>query len=119
MFLAQFYNGRKRPDEIESILINLKNILNVKKEFGSFLKDLGIGDYHIYRSHKATVNRIIEEIKENISVYEPRVKLVKIREMQSNTSFRLRFEMECVIVDDAHPIYLIFDSVNHHFAVES
>jgi predicted component of type VI protein secretion system len=119
MFLAQFYTGKKKPDEIEAILINLKNILNVKKGFGSFLRELGVGDYNAYRSHKATVHTIIEEITQNIALFEPRVQMVSIREIQADSSFRLRFELTCTIVDNPQPIYLIFDSVNHHFAVEN
>ncbi len=119
MLITKFSRREKtNEDSIQEILRNLTNILNTKKGFGTFLKDLGIGDYNAYRSREAIVNTIIIEIKKNIELYEPRVKLVDIHEVTAQDSFRIRFELQCEIVMNTKPIFLIFDSIFNDLTVE-
>lgn len=118
MLLTKVYRRKTQDDHVEEIIRNLTNILNTKKGFGAFQRTLGIGDYNAYRSRTKIVETILKEIRENIEMYEPRVKTVDIREVASDNSFRIRFELKCVIVDHQQPLYLIFDSIRHDISVE-
>ena len=104
--------------EIDDIKKNLSNILNTKKGFGSFLKNFGIGDYNAFRSHDKVVETIIDEIKENIEKYESRVQLIGIEEVHTESPFRIRFELKCMITRLSKPIFLIFDSIIDEMVIE-
>lgn len=117
-FLQKFHYKKSSQEHIDAIITNLRNILNIKKEFGALIKQLGVGDYNAHSSRDRIVERIIEEIQENIELYEPRVKLMDIKEVEGDNMFRVRFELQCVIIEDSRPIYIIFDSVYNHMMVE-
>ena len=116
MLITKLY--RRKENVVQEIVTNLSNVLNTKKGFGSFVKEMGIGDYNAYRSRDRIVETIIQEIKENIELYEPRVRLLDIKEVQIDTSFRIRFELSCVIVNHSQPLYLIFDSLPNSVSIE-
>ena len=119
MGLLQKFSRKKGPiNKVEDIIANLKNILNTKKLFGSGIKQLGIGDYNEYKSHAQIVATIIEEIQENIELYEPRVKLFEINVINSDESFRIRFELKCAVISESKPIYIIFDSIFNDIMIE-
>lgn len=119
MGFVQKFSSRKSPDDpIQDIMKNLRCILNTKKDYGSMLPSLGIGDYNAHHSRSLIIDTIIKEIQENIRLYEPRVHLIEIKEVSSQASFRIRFELKCEIVDYSKPLFLIFDSVHDHVMVE-
>jgi len=56
--------GMKSIDPyLASIVENLNNILNTKKDYGSFLTDLGIRDLNEYRSRDDIAIILMEEVK--------------------------------------------------------
>ncbi len=115
--------GRSIGDEtlrsgLASVIANLNNILNTKKGFGSYVREFGIGDYNAHRARPKIVESIIREFTENIRLFEPRVKLDKIREVESDTPFRIRFEVKCLFLDAAKPLYIIIDSLRNDVMVE-
>lgn len=112
------FRHRKEGGELQAIVDNLNHVLNTRKSFGSFLPTFGIGDYNAYKSRHKIVETIIEEIKENIRLYEPRVKLEHIAEVDSDSPFRLRFQVKCVFLDGAKPIYIVLDSLYNRVFVE-
>ena len=116
--MTKFYSRNPQGDKIQEIIRNLSCVLNTKKGFGSYLKEMGIGDYNAYRSRTKIVETILREIKENINLYEPRVKLIDIREVGTENSFRLRFELKCEMIDHSQPIFLVFDSLRNSIMVE-
>jgi predicted component of type VI protein secretion system len=107
-----------RQAELQAVIANLNHILNTKKGFGSFLADFGLGDYNAHRARQKIVEAIIKEFEDNIRLYEPRVKLEKIREVDSDQPFRIRFEVRCLFLDAAKPLYIIIDSLRNEVAVE-
>ena len=117
--LRKFYTSKKKDrGEIHAIVANLNYILNTRKYFGSFLRTMGIGDYNVYRSRAMIVETIIDEIKENIALFETRVKLEDISEVESDSPFRLRFQVRCVFVEGSRPIYIVVDSRANRVTVE-
>jgi predicted component of type VI protein secretion system len=117
-FLQKFQMRKPDFDIALEIVNNLRNILNTKKGYGSFLENFGIGDYNLYRAREIIIQNIIKEIKENITLYEPRVKVVEIQEVASDLAFRIRFELKCIIEKTSNPIYIIFHSALNDVAVE-
>ena len=119
--LRRFRTSKPTDDvhaKLAPIIDNLNYILNTKKGFGSFISDLGIGDYNAYRAREKIIETIIHEIKENIAKYEPRVRLEQIKEVESDTPFRLRFEMKCMFIDGQKPVFVVIDSLYNRVTVE-
>ena len=116
--MEKFYRKKSTDTSVSSVIKNLNHLLNTRKGFGSFLRRLGIGDWNMYRARNKIIETILEEIKENIQLYEPRVRVMDIKEVESDVSFRLRFELKCEILSKDKPIYVIFDSVLNDIAIE-
>jgi type VI secretion system protein len=118
MLLKKFYRDKRNATELHSVVANLNHILNTKKGFGSFLDKFGIGDYNEFRARDKIVATLLQEIQENVALYEPRVKIEKIAEIPSDSPFRLRFQLRAVFLDDTKPLYIILDSLKNAVTVE-
>jgi type VI secretion system protein len=118
VFLRKFRRRLGRTGTIEAVVENLNNILNTKKGYGSFVREMGIGDWNEYRSRDKIIGTIIEEIKENVRLFEPRVSLNEIEEVDSGSPFRIRFEVQCVFNEGARPIFIVLDSQQDRVSVE-
>lgn len=113
-FMEKFGRARLQAEnsELNSILSNLKNILNTRKGYGSILRDFGIRDMNEYisRDHIALV--VIEEVKANIKKYEPRVELVSMTRVDDKNPLRLSFQIECRLQDTRQSLRMVLDTVN-------
>ncbi len=118
MLLDRFRRGADEGDEIRSIVDNLNRILNTKKGFGHWHSDYGIGDYNQHRGRTAIVQTLVEEIKENIERFEPRVRLHEVNEVDSASPFRLKFQVSGVFVGHEKPFFIVVDSIRHEVTVE-
>jgi len=78
----KFDYGRKRKYlsnlPLENIIENINNILNTQKSYGSFLNDFGVLDFRDYQICDEFITRLINEIKNNIETFEPRMKINEI-----------------------------------------
>jgi predicted component of type VI protein secretion system len=119
MLLRRFYKRKEAAGDLAAIIDNLNHTLNTKKGFGSWLKEYGIGDYNEFRARNKVVETVIREIKENIALFEPRVRLEDIQEVKSDSALRLKFQVKCVFLEHAKPLYIILDSVYNKVIVES
>jgi predicted component of type VI protein secretion system len=118
MLLKKFYRDKRKATELTSVIANLNHMLNTKKGFGSWLPKYGIGDYNEFRAREKIVATLIQEIQENVSTYEPRVKINNIAEVPSDSPFRLRFQMKAVFLEDTKPIFIIVDSLRSSVTIE-
>jgi predicted component of type VI protein secretion system len=118
MLLDKFKKRKQKSDELQAIIDNLNRVLNTKKGFGSYLKELGVGDWNQWKAREAIVETIIEEIKQNVALFEPRVRLDDIAEVKADSPFRMRFEVRCVFVNGAKPVFIILDSLANKVFVE-
>lgn len=116
--IERFQRRRSDDSRIQSIIDNLNNMLNTKKEFGSWLRDYGIGDFNAYKSHEKVVETIIAEIRQSIRRYEPRVQVELIREIEADSPFRLRLEVKCAFLEFEKPVYIVIDSIYNKVYVE-
>ena len=118
MLLDRFRRSRDQGDEVRSIVDNLNRILNSKKGFGYWLDGFGIGDYNEHRGRTAIVQTLVEEIKENIERFEPRVRLNEVTEVDASSPFRLKFQVSGAFVGNEKPFYIVVDSIRHEVTVE-
>ena len=110
--------GMKSIDPyLASIVENLNNILNTKKDYGSFLANLGIRDMNEYRSRDDISNVLIEDVKNNIKDYEPRVELVDITPQKTEMSFVLSFKIECIVRNNTESLRMVFDTFFNKFHI--
>lgn len=110
--------GMKSIDPyLASIVENLNNILNTKRDYGSFLANLGIRDMNEYRSRDDISNVLIEDVKKNIKDYEPRVELVDITPQKTEMSFVLSFKIECIVRNNAESLRMVFDTFFNKFHI--
>jgi len=110
--------GMKSIDPyLASIVENLNNILNTKKDYGSFLTDLGIRDLNEYRSRDDISNILMEEVKKNIEEYEPRVEIVDITPQKTEKSFVLSFKIECIVRNNSESLRMVFDTLFSKFLI--
>lgn len=116
--LDRFSEGGAKISNLESILENLNCILNTKKGFGSLIEEFGVGDYNAFKGRREIVTTLVAEIEENIARYEPRVCIESIKEVDSELSNRLRFEMKCRILNTPKPLFINFDTAYAKVEVE-
>ncbi len=104
--------------EVQSIINNLNNILNTRKDYGSPLPDFGIRDLNEYTSRDQIAHAVMGEVKRNIEQYEKRVELISITVEQSPNIFQLSFKIECRLRDQEKNLRMIFDSVFNNCYVD-
>jgi len=123
--MAFFTKFASNPDafkdnsDLTSIVANLNNILNSKRAYGSFLHDFGIRDLNEYTSQDDIATAVINEVKENIERYEPRVKVVNITRVKDINPFHLAFNLECVFRENSQALHMVFDSVFNNIQIEN
>ena len=104
--------------ELISIINNLNNILNTKRGYGSFLADFGIRDLNEYTSKDDIAIAVIDEVKENIEKYEPRVEIINISRSEDRNPFHIAFNIECEVRKNAQSLHMVFDSVFNSVQIE-
>ena len=103
---------------LANIVDNLNNLLNTKKEFGSILGDMGIRDLNEFRSREDILSAVMEEVRQNIEQYEPRVELVDIVAQPTDSMFVLSFKIDCIVRKNAQSLRMVFDTFFSKFHVE-
>jgi len=113
--------SRARPDheDLLSIVENLNNILNTKKDYGSFLADFGIRDMNEYTSRDDIVHAVMEEVKHNIEQFESRVRVIDIQIVDDENPLMLSFKVECIVQDSSKSLNMVFDSVFNSFSIKN
>ena len=123
--MAFFTKFASKPDAVRndsdlvSIVSNLNNILNTKRDYGSFLHDFGIRDLNEYTSQNDIAIAVINEVKENIERYEPRVEVTNITRVEDKNPFHLAFNIECVFRENSQALHMVFDSVFNNIQIEN
>jgi|688.fasta_scaffold12578_3 type VI secretion system lysozyme-like protein len=103
--------------DIESIIDNLDNILNSVRNYDSFLSNFGMSDYRYLSGKEDIARAIIEEIKNNIKLYEPRIRVQEVTFIQEIGFSHLSFNIDAVLSDNGKPLKLFLNPVNKHFQV--
>ena len=74
---------------IESIIRNLNNVLNSRRDYGSFLDDFGIDDLSHCTSRDALTTLLIDRVSACIERYEPRVELLELEPAPDSGAMRV------------------------------
>ena len=104
--------------ELRDIVDNLNNVLNTKKGYGAFVDDFGIRDMNEYSTREFIADAILQEVRQAITKYEPRLDLVKIEILEEKSSFRISFRIECHVKKTQKFLHMEFDSVYNSFSIE-
>ncbi|MEN6465515.1 MAG: type VI secretion system baseplate subunit TssE [Syntrophaceae bacterium] len=111
--------GRGRSDDLGRIVENLNRILNTKRGYGSFVKDFGISDLNEYTSRDVLVKVIMQEVKDNIECYEPRLQIEEITVEDNNDPFRISFSIRCYLKETRQALVMEFNSIYSNFKVRN
>lgn len=85
----------------------------------AFLHNYGISDYKYLGTREDIAKAIINEVTENIALFEPRVTLEQIVSVKDNKIFRLSFRIDCVVRNTGHSLKLFLDPVQDHYRISS
>jgi type VI secretion system lysozyme-like protein len=104
---------------LEGILRNLTNVLNSKREYSSpLLPDFGIRTMTEYGSSREAIGlAVIQDVRECIERYEPRLHLDGMVLDPDRNPMRLSFTLKCTLRDDRHELRISFDTVLTNFAI--
>jgi predicted component of type VI protein secretion system len=97
----------------------LNNILGTKRGYGFFLEKFGLSDYKHISSHEYVVDLLSSEIKENIELFEPRVKVKKIINTTDISLTLLSFQLDFEVAKHSYSYKVYLDSVSKSFQVQS
>jgi type VI secretion system lysozyme-like protein len=102
---------------IERILRNLENVLKSRRGYSSLLPDFGMRSLNQYTSRETLGAAVIEDVRECIERYEPRLRLDSIVLDEKHSALRLSFTLKCTVLDDPHELQVSFDTVFNQFDV--
>jgi type VI secretion system lysozyme-like protein len=107
--LGKLANNQDDYDELNSIIKNLNNLLTTKRGYGFFLQDFGLSDYHHLSACTEITAQIIEEIKQIITQFEPRIEVIEVVHIQNDAFERLSFAINCQVRSTNLPLNLLVD----------
>lgn len=113
--------ARKSPEtaDLLSIVENLNNVLNSKRDFGSPLRDFGVRDLGLHMTREDMARVVMQDVRECIERYEPRVELQRIVLEKDDNPMRLSFTIQCNVRRNARSLRMVFDTMFGSVAVRS
>jgi len=106
-------------NQIRSIIDNLNNILNTTRGYGFFLQDFGISDYKYLCTREDMEKAIINEITENITLFEPRIVLQQVVSIKDDKLSRLSFRIDCVVRNTGLSLRLPLQPMQDRYQISS
>jgi phage baseplate assembly protein W len=101
-------NEGEDKGEDADIRRNLDHVLSTKRGCSYFQDDFGLSDV-AFRTAEEVVETLTREIKENIEVYEPRVKVVRIKEIYDDDGLKVRLEVVLVKRSNGRTLQMAVD----------
>jgi predicted component of type VI protein secretion system len=117
VLLKRFHKEPRRVTELSAVIDSLNRILSTKKSFGFWVEGYGIGDFNKYRSRERIVATLVEEIKENVRRFEPRIRVDSVAEVPTEGAFKIKLQMS-VMLDTPRPLRVTFDALGNSVVVE-
>jgi type VI secretion system lysozyme-like protein len=105
--------------DLQKVVANLNWVLNTKRGYGSILTDFGISDLNECTSRDVLILKIMEEVKRNIELYEPRLQLINIAVKDNKDVFRISFDINCILKDTRKALVMEFNSVYNNFNIKN
>jgi predicted component of type VI protein secretion system len=114
--LSHFRKGEKKKTEVEEIFEFICDLLNTRRSFGAYQKDLGLDTYVYLSSNNQIAGKIIQDIKDCINRYEKRVVVIDVLPVSNESNFLLSFIIKCKIKDKDHLFRLSFHQQKKFFS---
>ena len=119
-FLKRF-NAQTRSDGeslVESVLRNIRHILNTKEGYGSMMPNFGITDLTHCSSRDAIIERLSEQIELALNQYETRIDFQGIEALPNERISEISLLLKCRLKGESTTFDLIFDSARTSVQVE-
>ncbi|MBA2368466.1 MAG: hypothetical protein H0V82_05520 [Candidatus Protochlamydia sp.] len=116
--LSKFRPNQNKNSTRDNIFEHLCDLLNTKKGFGSYPKDLGLDSYIYLGSDRKIILQIIADVKSCFGKYEKRISHVEVIPKTSVGRFFLSFIIKCKIEHKAYSFHLSFHQQNKSYSIE-
>lgn len=90
----------------QRLLMDVSNILNTKKGYGSVDPDFGMEDISHYTDHEQIAEFIKKEILRNIGSYYQGIQILNIKEAPSSRLSRINLDLDCVLAGQSLTIHV-------------
>lgn len=117
--LNKFRDKKQTNSPRDDLIEHLTDLLNTKRGFGSYSKDLGLDSYIYLGSDKKITLQIMQDIKTCFEKYEKRVSEVEVIPRESTSRFLQSFVIRCKINKEAYSFHLDFHSLNKSYVIEA
>lgn len=114
--LSKFRQGKNNVSD--NVFEHLCDLLNTKKGFGSYSKDLGLDSYIYLGSDRKITLQIIKDVKNCFEKYEKRISHLEITPVTSQSRFLLNFIIKFKIENKACSFQLYFHQQNKSYSLE-
>lgn len=118
MGLLSHFRPSKPVEPIQEIVEHLNDLLNTKREFGSYPKDYGLDSYIYLGSNEEILKKVIEDIHDCLKKYEKRVTDVEVLYVSKEELFIRSFLIKCRIDTEHCAFRLSFQAQKHLYQVE-
>jgi type VI secretion system protein len=115
--LLQRVDGRPVRDEVQEIVQHLTHVFNMKREYGSFLPDLGLAISDTMWSARPMV-ALAAHLREQIVRFEPRLKQVSVEPAPSEDQLCPCFRIRGQVGDSAVRMFLSMHTVYCHVEIK-
>lgn len=116
--LSKFRREKQKSHFRDNIFEHLCDLLNTKKGFGSYPKDLGLDSYIYLGSDRTIILQIIKDVKSCFEKYEKRISHVEVTPRASEGRFFLSFIIKCKIENKPCSFQLSFHQQNKSYSIE-
>lgn len=114
--LNHFRKNREMWTEVEEIFESICDLLNTRRGYGAYQKDLGLDAYLNLSSNNQLAKQIVLDIKNCIGRYEKRVVVTEVLSVSNNNIFLLSFLIKCKVRDKSHEFHLSFNCQKNCFS---
>lgn len=100
------------------ILENLCDLLNTKRGYGSYPKDLGLDSYIYLGTDKKIILQMTADIKTCFKKYENRIQEIEVVPIPNESPFFISFDIKCHINDSPYSLRLSFNHKQNLYSLE-
>lgn len=120
MFLRKhFLEPRgERLSVLEDVMENLRWIFSTRRGSGYFLDDFGVSDAG-FRTPAEMVSSTIDEIRQNIRLYEPRVEVIDVDEDWDEAGKQSKLVVRLRLRDAKEKLEIVVDTAQRSFDVRA
>jgi predicted component of type VI protein secretion system len=117
--LNKFRKPNERNSFQEQVLEHLCDLLNTKRGYGAYQKDLGLDSYIYLGTDKKVDKQIMSDIATCLQKYEKRISQIEVEQTKSEYAFMRAFIIKCRIEKIPLAFRLSFNQQKNSFSVES